>query len=330
MPPPFNPAVPHRNFIKALMLAGVPITDPDGKCTCICNIMIEYGYNQLTTDKYNEIKDELLEIPGANKMLTVNTSIYDANGKAANKARPQSMYIDDSVTGQFMFPEIVTDIIGYWTGTKYQLSRNGNRVIHILNNKIVRQNIEVLLLQGQTPWTVCEIMGADKKNSPYMTIDAIRAYKEFFWAVSITGYNHGGMTEIVNYLSINHANKMYDPHRRYMYLPMEEVLAGIGYMSDDGRNVINRRIYGKAAIDVLTALRDGVRAKDQTVKIYMHADASISEDKKNTSMDDVRKRMADIFENMDTVAEKRRTMAEVINRDEEEEPEEDKPKVFKR
>lgn len=322
--------VPHRNLIKALMLAGIPIVSKSASDIGIVHLMREYNFNDIPTATYDEIKEELEEIPGASDMIFRNADIRVTYSNRKGFRGDGQPFIDQNVIKCFPFPPVCSDIISYFSMIRIETSKMGRAVIGLLSSIPDRQAIEVMLCHGITYDNIAAVLNDRPYNKSKIPVTYIMAYYDYIWTCTLNNMRFGEISGLVEYLTINKKNKFYDPHRNFMNLPKEEVVSHFGYSSEDVRGHMNRKVYSYSVSHVVDSLRNGTRAKDWIAKMYMYSDNAIGEEKRTASLDDVRTKMDSIFEGIEIVADKRASMSDLYKHSGDEEPEQDEPFTIKR
>lgn len=322
----YNPTAPHKNLIILLHMAGLAINKGDGILS-IEEVLREYEYNPLPNGMYEEIIGGADKNPGV--MVMHNTNYEILNGIKKERHMTRKLYFDNDVMEAMPWPKVCKDLILYFASN--ELSKEStpgvitNGIIRILNDLTIRQSIEIMLMRDIPINDIVTIYNDSSHYGSKITREQVSAYREYFWNVggrrSIRSEDQIGLTL---YLSICGKSKLYEPHRLYSNRPVNEVLAALGYVPDNTRSTVNRIIYGLASTEVVDSLRTKGRVKESVMKLYMHADGSIADEKKSADVNDLRKEVSALFRNVEVVAEKRMSISQMVGgTKDEEEPEQD-------
>lgn len=326
MPMHNKPYVPHRNLIKALHLAGIPLTGNKS----IVKILNDYCYKPFETEIYQEVFDEIESVPGACPMIAKNRIIHDSNLSVRSREDREPLEIDKSVIRTFSYPLVCEDLMNSFSQNGIKITGLGKPVIRILGNEVDRKNIEILLMKGLGSVKIAEVLNESGGSTKSYNGDQISAYYHYFWNCRIIGDEGSNMSEVANYMAIKTKSDYYNAHTNLIYLSMNETLSSMGYLGEDVRGNINKKIYGMATNEIIDNLRTRTRVKDYIFKLYAHTDASIAEDKRNSNMEEVRDQLAAVFKNIEGIKEKRMSISDIQKEHDNIEPEQDEIVTFKR
>ncbi|MDP3013041.1 MAG: hypothetical protein Q8M92_02280 [Candidatus Subteraquimicrobiales bacterium] len=312
----------------ALLLAGIPLRATGKEQKTIVKICRELEYNIHESYVYDNIMDDLIRIPGAERMMEINSKSYKLITEGIYDKKPK-LYVDEEVVKRMFKPSFCIDIMNKFGEYTNNYSGTGKRILPILNSYVERQNIEILISKKIPFRIIAESMNSIPGIGKKFCIEDVVVYYEYFFRWGRDG-DDDTFGNLVNYINIDNKNEYYRRHRRMLRMTVDEILASIGYFSDDARMYINKKMFGVTSTEILDSLRNGKHISEIKVKLYMHADASIAEEKRSTGNEDVRERMLAVFSNMEVVANKRMVAGELIHDEVSANDEPDEPAVLKR
>ena len=308
-------SIPHRNLIKILILAGIPIVSDKTGITCVTDILYDYEFNIHPSEDYKEIEDELKSEPAESVMIDKNSSLYRSNYAIKNKSKRKDIYIDKAAMDTYYMPHVAIDLMHKFHGISHKHSKQSIGIIQIMAQPGYRQIIEVMLTRGVPFGKIASALN-DKPNPMFkLTHQDIALYHYYIWKWSPLEESMGEpLAELYNYIFINNNSSYYKVHRTLLHdMDLDEILVHMGSYGEDERNYINKKLFGLSSTSILRKLRANERVPSSTLQIYAHADSSISADKQKEDMDSLSKRIDDLFSSVSFVGEKRRTMSEIMS-----------------
>ncbi len=309
------PAMPHRNYVKLMLLAGVPLTSKADEMLCITDILASYEFNIHPMPAYVDIEAEIEGDTRQKRMMEKNRPIYEHNSKRENRIQrlKKPLYIDNKVVEDMYMPASVRDLLHMFHGISRRARKMTRTLIMLLNNQTHRQFIEVMLTRGIPFHKMRDYVNDRDKLSFRVTDQDMRMYYEYIWNWRPESEFEGvSLRSLYVYLNMNVHSAFYREHRGMLAVnDFEEVLIRMGSFSEENRKSMNKKLYGVSSVNVMNAMRDGKPLRGYFAQIYMHTDASIAEDQRAADVDDLRKRIDSLFESVDTVAVKRRTLDDI-------------------
>ena len=247
--------VPHRNYIKLLVLAGYSRGTIDKYC------MLRQ-YNDIESE-YDCIEEECYMIPHARAMIEKNRK----------NLRTSEVFIDDRVMDTFHYKYIAKDLIRYAMNIRgfTRCSTRSRPVLRLLESINERQLIECFIMVGVAPQRIIKAVRAfmGTRKDKFSTLGVISAYSYFFWYFPISErsvyYTAFDISEYL-VLSDNHANSYYDYHRQVVYGNENEVKTLFGLATSDERRQQIFMLYGK--IMTLMQKRVGTTIPNWHVDIF--------------------------------------------------------------
>lgn len=308
--------IPQRNFIKLLLLAGVPITHPEKKADTICKILSHWHYNLHPRDYYAAIEQELCAISGAEDMISVNRMTFEANLALTNISTRRNIFIDEKVIAATNANHAAIDIMHRFTGTAHTTCRMTRRLASYMNCIDHRQMLEALLCQCSSNRYVTNHLNSLPLNAPKLCAEDVAFYRNYFWNCEING-NVDDLHGIIEYLTLNPDNKFYALHKRSFIVSNDIFLLCLGKIEADMQYKAWQKIWGITITRILYHLRTDLKAREDLVRLFL---ILCRIEKKHfrptqsaTMKQNWRDKMDEVFANVEISEDKRVSIAEIIN-----------------
>lgn len=308
-----TPAIPHRNLIKLLLLAGIPILSDKTGITCITDILYEYEFNLHGYEYYKEIEDSLKANPAEALMIDKNESIYRANVLIKDYPQRKDLYIDDNAMAKYYMPPSAVDLMYKFHGSPRRQRKQTNGITRIMHTPNYRRMIEVMLTRG-VPFAKIASYLNDKPNPEFrLNQQDISLYHYYIWKWCPLEESMGQpLSELYNYLFLNPDSEFYRVHRTLLNdMDLDEILVHMTAYGENERNHINKKMFGLSSTEILRNMRAGKRISMISFQVYAHSDTSIATDKQNKDIKDITERIDEMFASVSFVGQKRLTMSEI-------------------
>jgi hypothetical protein len=308
------PAIPHRNYVKLMLLAGVPIVATNDQMMCVTDILYQYEFNIHPVEYYEDIENEIKGNRSEFNMMNTNLPIYEHNSVHRKQCDKKPVYINPIVKGTLFMADVAIVMIHVFHGLSCKPGKIAHNLSMIMNNDNYRQYIEVMLTKGVPLYAIAKYLNAKETPTFKVSDQEVRFYRRYIWDWTPgSEFNGTPLREVYAYINLNRDSRYYRMHRALMAIQdFDEVLVVVGAYGDNEHKVINKKMFGLSSARMLKGLREGTKVRDYYVKAYMHADAAIAEERRSEETNDLRTKMDTLFASVTTVSEKRKTLDEVI------------------
>lgn len=313
-----KPAFPHREYAKLLMLAGVPIDTKDDTIMSVIDQLYDYEFNIHPKQYYQEVKDEIISDRNQAKMMKANIPIYEHNIHVRLQKDKQPIYIDPKVKEEIYSAKVAVDLMHIVHGISHKANKVTHGIMMIMNNQTYRQSLDVMLTKGIPIYLIPGYINNRQTPIFKVTEEQVRVYRHYIWNWTPQKTYEGiPLKELYAYINMNHNSRFYRIHRALLVLEdFDEILLFINSYNEEERKNINKKIYGLSSTKILKGLREDKNIKDYYIKAYMHADASIAEERRADGIEALREKMDNLFESVDVIAKKRKSIDNLIEEEE--------------
>lgn len=309
-----RPAIPHREYIRLLMLAGVPINGTIDDMMGVIDILYNYEFNIHPIEYYEEIEDEIKNNRSESKMMNDNRPIYEHNCIMRAQKSKKPIFVNPNVTPTLYMAETAIDLMHVAHGISRRVNKVTRGILMIMNNQTYRQYMEIMLTKGVPLYSISGYL--NNKQAPVfkVTEEQVRFYKRYIWSwTPMSEFEGTPLRNLYSYIHLNQNSHYYRTHRALLAIEdFDEVLIFMNAYDEDERKNINKKLFGLSATRILKGLRDGTSVRDYYVKTYSHADSSIAEEKRAEGAEALREKIDNLFASVTDVAKKRKTLDDVI------------------
>lgn len=309
-----RPAIPHREYIKLLMLAGVPINGTNDDMMGVIDILYNYEFNIHPIEYYEEIEDEIQNNRYESKMMNDNRPIYENNSIMHSQKNKKHIIVDSNVVPTLYMSDTAIDLMHVAHGISRKVNKVTRGITMIMNNQTYRQHMEIMLTKGIPLYSIAGYL--NNKQAPVfkVTEEQVRFYKRYIWSwTPMSEFEGTPLRALYSYIHLNQSSRYYRTHRALLAIEdFDEVLMFMNAYDEDERKNINKKLFGLSATRILKGLRDGTNVRDYYIKTYSHADSSIAEEKRAEGAEALREKIDNLFASVTDVAKKRKTLDDVI------------------
>jgi len=276
-------AVPHENYIKVLMLSGVPIKST-GTQNSIDDVLVDDNYNSLPEYYYKLIEDECRIMPGGSEMIDKNRLVQEYNSKLIRPATAKILMVSDSVSKEFRRPDIFRDLVNYQNFKRKRFKYSGSyRILYLLRTETARQYVECAVLTRMAltdltkGWNDITVGQTTVKLKPIV----ISEYIYYFWNCRESTLRKQGTTrlDIMSYLDADKQNKFYRPHRELLFREPSVTKHKFGTFSEDERRIDISVMRGKTRdriMDILSSEKHRSISAD-ILDLFKYCDTQVKE-----------------------------------------------------
>lgn len=276
-------AVPHENYIKVLILSGIPVK-PTAMQNSIDETLVEDNYNSLPEHYYELIEAECRTIPGGSKMIDHNRIVQEYNAKLIRPATAKKLLILDVVAKTFRRPDVFYDLVNYQNFKRSTFKCTGvYKILYVLRTETARQYIECCVL---TKMALSELIRgwndiAAGQKSMRLVPKNISIYVYYFWNCRETTLRKQGTTrlDIMSYLDADKRNEFYRYHRELLFREPSFTKHKFGTFSEDDRRIDINVMRGKTRdriIEILNSTKYRAISAD-ILDLFKYTDAQIKD-----------------------------------------------------
>ena len=310
--------IPHQNIIKVMILAGIPIYSEEDGQMGVVDYLYDYEFNLNNKLLYDNIRDGLMSQPSLNVMIKENYSAYKENYSKPLEDRVD-IYAEASVLSKYIkYPALATELMRKYHGIPVSNpSKAFTTLLAIMNRRSVRQYIEVMLTMGSPFGHIASYINGSPRKIITLSGSDISAYSYFIWKWTPIEESLGHpLSSLINYVSANRSSNYYKVYRMMSDFDIEDLLSYMGNFGEEEMEYVNKKLFGMSSAAIMRKLKEGSRVDIGTVQICAAARAALDDNKKSMEMDEMRSKIDGVFQGIQKIAEKRKTMSEILEENE--------------
>ena len=293
-------AIPHKNFIKVMFLAGIPLKATKN-VEGIDDIMVSYDFNSLSMEIYENILKECEAIPGGKKMMTENRKAMEFNSTCYDKDKGKDLIIVESVYDAFRKPKLFHDLImRYGIKPWKRESIVSHKVMRLLTLEKPRKFIECAVLANLTLLDIVSCFSQMYKGKYHITRFHLYSFIYYFWNVHLSAMKRNGikLEDVLKYIESYPQNDYYDLHGDMIFKGPDAVKIEFGVQSEEERRIDNNRRRSRAACKIDQALRNKYikNVPQYIIEIFKHTDDQLAElERKDEGKESLREEVDQMF-----------------------------------